>query len=136
MSTSEPAPQSKVLTWIGRVISTLPVLMLVMSATMKFAKPPMVIEGLGKLGFPESVLLGLGITELASTVLYVIPQTSVLGAILLTGYLGGATAAHVRVEDPVTTFMTPVILGVLVWLGLYLRDRRISALIPFRSPRS
>ncbi len=131
MSTNTPAPStSKALVWTGRVISALPVLMLVMSGVMKIAKPEMVVKGFAELGFPDSIAQGLGVTELVCTILYVIPQTSVLGAILLTGYLGGATAAHVRLGQP---FMPPVIFGVLVWLGLYLRDRRISALIPFRS---
>ena len=129
-TTSEPKPASKVLFWVGCVISALPVLMLTMSAVMKFAKPAPVVEGMAKLGFPDHLLFGLGIVEVCCTVLYIIPQTSVLGAILLTGYLGGATAAHVRIGDP---FIATVVLGVLIWVGLYLRDRRISALIPFRS---
>lgn len=100
-----------------------------MSAVMKLIKPPPVVEGFAHLGFPESLALGLGLLELACAVVYVIPQTSVLGAILLTGYLGGATVTHLRVGDP---FLTPVILGMLVWGGLYLRDPRLRALIPLR----
>jgi hypothetical protein len=108
----------------------LPVLMLLMSAGMKFAKGPEVMEGMAKFGYPESTILGIGIAEVACTVLYVIPRTSVFGAILLTGYLGGATATHVRVGDP--AFISAVITGVLVWLGLYLRDPRVRALVPLR----
>jgi hypothetical protein len=129
-STSESPPVSKAMFWSGWIVSILPCLMLFMSATMKFLKPPEVVQGVGKLGFPESTLLGLGIIEVVSTVLYLIPQTSVLGAILLTGYLGGATCAHLRVGE---NFAFPVILGVVVWLGLFLRDPRIRALIPFRT---
>jgi hypothetical protein len=132
MSTEPAVPTARpsmALIWVGRVLSALPVLMLVMSAVMKFMKPTEVVEGFTKLGYSDSLAVPLGIVELACTALYVIPQTSVLGAILLTGYLGGATATHVRVGDP---FVGPVIIGVVVWLGLYLRDARLRALIPFR----
>ena len=128
-SVIQSAPVSKKALWAGRVLSTLPVLMLLMSATMKFLKPPPVVEGFAHLGLPEALAIGLGILELACAAVYVIPQTCVLGAILLTGYLGGATLAHLRVGDP---FWTPVILGALVWGGLFLRDPRLRALIPLR----
>lgn len=129
---SEPqtAPVSQKMLWAGRIVSSLPVLMLIMSAAMKFTKRADVVEGFAHLGYPESLALGLGIVELACTVIYVIPQTSVLGAILLTGYLGGATATHVRIGEP---FFIPIVLGMLVWGGLYLRDPRLRALIPLRS---
>jgi hypothetical protein len=130
MSTApEPVKSSKVLIWTGRIISALPVAMLLMSATMKFLKPPEVIKGFADLGYPESLAFGLGVTEVICTTLYIIPMTSVLGAILLTGYLGGAISAHARVGD---NFAIVVVLGVLVWLGLFLRDGRIRALIPFK----
>jgi hypothetical protein len=87
------------LVWAGRVISALPVLALTMSAVMKFMKPPEVIEGFVKLGWSENLAFGLGILELACVVIYAIPQTAVLGAILTTGYLGGAIATHVRIND-------------------------------------
>jgi hypothetical protein len=103
--------------------------MLLLSAGFKFAKPQMVLDGFRTMGWPERLALALGIVELACTVLYVIPRTSVLGAVLLTGYLGGATATHVRIGDP---FYTTVGLGVLVWLGLYLREPRLRALLPLR----
>ena len=127
-STEVSTPPPKVLTWVGWILSILPSLMLVMSGVMKFVKPPGFTEGLAKIGFPESVVNGLGFVELASVLLYLIPQTSVLGAILLTGYLGGATAAHVRIHD---NFLAPVIIGMVLWLGLYFRDARIRSLIPF-----
>ena len=107
--------------------------MLLMSGVMKFLKPTEVVEGFAKLGWPDNLAQGLGVVELVCTALYVIPRTSVLGAILLTGYLGGAIATHVRIGDP---FLVPVILGVVLWLGLYLRDARLRALIPLRSSAS
>lgn len=114
--------------WAGRILSALPVLMLVFSAVLKFMKPASVVEGFARYGYPEDLIRILGILELLSSVIYVIPRTSVLGAILMTGYLGGAIATNVRVGDP--SFFIPVLLGVLVWGGLYLRDGRLSALIP------
>ncbi len=128
-SGTQSAAASKKILWAGRVVSALPVLMLLMSAGMKFAKGPEVVDGLAKFGYPESAVLGIGIAELACTIIYVIPRTSVLGAILLVGYLGGATATHVRIGD---MFLAPIIAGVLVWAGLYLRDPRVRALVPLR----
>lgn len=126
------APESKKMLWAGRVVSTLPVLMLLMSGVMKFVKPKEVIEGFAKLGWNESYAFGLGILELTCVAIYLIPNTAVLGAILLTGYLGGAIATHVRLGD-FNDIVAPVIAGILVWLGLFLRDARIRALIPLRS---
>ena len=98
---------------------------------MKLMKPAAVVQGFAHFGYPESLALCIGILELACAVLYVIPRTSVLGAILLTGYLGGETATHVRIGEAL--FIIPVILGVLVWGGLFLRDDRLRALIPLRT---
>jgi len=119
--------------WAGRIISALPALFLLVDGAMKLVKPPIVVESTIQLGYSESVILGLGIVLIASTILYLIPRTSVLGAILLTGYLGGATATHVRVGGPLFSIVFPVIFGALIWLGLYLRDDRLRALIPLRS---
>lgn len=127
----QAAPVSKKMLWAGRILSAVPVLMLLFSSTLKFVKPPSAVEGMIRLGYPESLALGIGILELLCTVLYVIPRTSILGAILLTAYLGGATATHVRIGDPL--FFLPVVLGVLVWGGLFLRDTRLRALLPLRS---
>jgi hypothetical protein len=129
VSAVQTAPVSKTALWTGRIMSALPVLMLLMSAVMKFLKPPPVVEGFAHLGLPESLAIGLGVLELACTVVYVIPRTAVLGAILLTGYLGGAILTHLRVGDQ---FIGPILFGVLIWGGLYLRDRRLRALIPLR----
>jgi hypothetical protein len=115
--------------WTGRIISALAVLALLMSAGMKFAKPPEVVEGFTHLGLPERLATPIGTIEAVCTLIYAIPYTAGLGAILLTGYLGGATLAHLRVGDP---WISPVILGVLVWAGLFLRDGRLRRLIPIR----
>jgi hypothetical protein len=117
--------------WAGRIISALPVLLLVFSAVMKLLKPAPVVQGFARYGYPESQILLIGILELSCSIIYAIPRTSVLGAILLTGYLGGATATNVRVGDP--SFYATVTLGIFVWLGLYLRDARLHALLPLRS---
>ena len=128
-STTQPAPISKKMLWAGRILSALPVLTFLFSASMKLMKPHGLEEGFAHLGYPVSLALALAILEIACTAIYVIPRTSILGAILLTGYLGGATATHVRVGDP---FFAPVVVGVLVWGGLFLRDPRLRALIPLR----
>ena len=120
---------TKGMIWTGRVISGLLALFLLFDAAMKIVKAAPVLEASAKLGWPENVAVGIGIALLGSTVLYLIPQTSILGAILLTGYLGGATATHVRVGQP---FYFPIVFGVLVWLGIYLREARVRALVPIR----
>ena len=130
---TQNAPISKKILWTGRIISALPVLFLLMDGVMKLFKPRVVVEATVQLGYPESVIVGLGIVLLTCTVLYLIPTTSVLGAILLTGYLGGAVATHVRVGQGLFPVLFPVIVGVLIWLGLYLRDDRVRTLIPLRS---
>jgi hypothetical protein len=124
------APVSKMALWSGRIISALVALMMVMSGVMKLVKPPFVEESFVHLGYDDSVALGLGIVEVGCALVYLIPRTSVLGAILLTGYLGGATATHLRIGEP---YFFPILLGVLAWLGLFLRDVRLRALIPLRS---
>ena len=130
-SPASPSPNPTWMVWTGRVVSALPVLALLMSGAFKFMKPnEEMVKGLDHIGWKADQLSTLGIVEIACTILYVIPQTSVLGAILLTGYLGGATATHVRVGDP---WFAPVIIGVLVWLGLFLRDARLRAILPLRS---
>lgn len=121
---------SKAMYWGGWVATALPVLMLTMSAMMKLTKSTVAVEGLAHFGFNPNVLIPLGITEIVCTILYLIPQTAVLGAILLTGYLGGATVTHVRAGEP---FIIPVIVGMIVWLGLFLRDPRLRALVPWRT---
>ncbi|MEO6390553.1 MAG: DoxX family protein [Pyrinomonadaceae bacterium] len=120
--------------WAGFVVSALPALFLLMDAVMKLIQPPLVVTATTELGYPATVILPLGIVLLVCTLLYLIPRTSVLGAILLVGYLGGAVATNYRLSKPLfTQVLFPVYLGILLWLGLYLRDRRLRDLVPFRT---
>jgi len=116
--------------WAGRILSALPVLLFVFSGMFSLLKPAAALQEFVHYGYPEGAMLGVTIVELVCALVYVIPRTAVLGAILLTGYLGGATATHLRVGEP---FFLPIIVGVVVWLGLFLRDARLRALVPLRS---
>jgi hypothetical protein len=129
-SAASAVPTSKKMVWIGRVLSALPVLLMLFSAVMKLVKAAPVIQGFPRYGYPESLIVTIGVLELLSCVVYLIPSTAVLGAILMTAYLGGATATNVRVGDP--SYVMTVLLGVFVWGGLFFRDARLRALIPFR----
>jgi DoxX-like family len=115
--------------WAGNIISGLGVLFMLMDGAMHLMAPAPVVEAFHQLGFPLSLAVPLGIVELFCVAVYVFPRTSVLGAVLLTGYLGGAVASHVRVGDPVFPVVFPVIIGILFWGGLYLRDDRLRTLI-------
>jgi hypothetical protein len=117
--------------WTGRVISGLVSLLFAFSGIMKLKGGPELDQGMAHLQLAESMVLPLAILELACVAVYLVPQTAVLGAILLAGYLGGAILTHWRVGDP---FVTQIVLGILVWLGIYLREPRLSALIPLRKP--
>jgi len=133
------APVSKMSPWAGRIMSGLVILFLAFDAVFKFIKPTPapVVEAFAHVGWSTSLAPVLGIILLVSTALYVIPRTSVLGAILLTGYLGGAIATHLRIGDPLFSHVLfPTYLGVLLWGGLYLRDNRLRALLPLRTPPS
>lgn len=110
-------------------MTALPALMLLLSAAMKFSNSASLTRGFVHYGISPGIVFSLGLTELACTILYLIPGTSVLGAILLTGYLGGATFTTLRVGE---SFFAPILLGVFLWGGLFLRDPRLRALIPFR----
>ena len=125
------ATASSKVVWTGRVISVLVSLGFLMSAGMKFIGGPELAKGLGHLGLPDSMITPLAILELTVVVIYLIPQTAVLGAILLTGYIGGAICTHWRVGDP---FVVHIVLGLLVWLGVYLREPRLKPLLPIRTP--
>ena len=121
--------------WTGRILSGLVVLFLLVDAGYKLIRPlpAPAVEAFGKLGYPVEFAAGLGILLLSYVALYLIPRTSVLGAILLTGYLGGAVSSHVRVGDPwFSHALFPVYIGLFIWGGLYLRDQRLRALIPLR----
>ena len=119
---------------IGWVLSGLMIAFLVVDAAMKLLALPNVLEAQAPLGFAGAATArGLGVLLLACTLLYAAPRTAVLGAILLTGYLGGSVAVHLRVGDPLFThILFGVYLGLLLWLGLYLRDERVRALVPLR----
>ncbi len=125
-------PISKKTLWVSYIISGLPALFLLVDGVMKLFKPSFVVEATVALGYPESVIIPLGIVLTVCTIIYLIPQTAVLGAILLTGYLGGAVATHVRVGDAWFNIFFPAILGALLWLGIYLRDKRLRTLVPLR----
>jgi len=118
---------SKTRRWTGRVIGAWLVLFLAFDGAVKALKMTVAVEGTTRLGYPEHVIVSLGIIELICLMAYFVPRTSVLGAVLLTGYLGGATATQVRVEDP--WFLLPVAVGALVWLSLWLRNPRIGSLL-------
>jgi hypothetical protein len=123
---------SRAIVWVSLVISALVSLLFAMSAFMKLRGGTEVVEGMTHLGLPESLIMPLAILEISCVVIYVIPATSVLGAILLTGYIGGAILAHLRVGDP---FFMQIAIGIFIWLGLYLRENRLKALIPLRTPQ-
>ncbi len=122
--------------WTGNILGGLAVVFLAFDATIKLLQAPEAVEGTTQLGYPGSVLFGLGLVQLACLVLYLIPRTSVLGAIMWTGYLGGAIATHVRVENPLFSHVLfPVYVALLLWAALWLRDTRVRALVPItRAP--
>jgi hypothetical protein len=132
-SDTQTAPVSKKALWTGRIISALPALFLLLDGVMKLLKPAPVVDATVRLGYHESVIVPLGIVLIVCTVIYMIPRTSILGAILLTGYLGGAVATHVRVGEGLFPVFFPIVFGVLLWGGLWLRDERLRAFIPLRS---
>ena len=132
-SGAQTVPVSKKRLWIGRIISAVPALFLLVDGTMKLAKPEVVVKTTVELGYAETVIVSLGVVLLACTILYLIPRTAVLGAILLTGYLGGAVATQVRAGQGLFEILFPVVLGVLLWGGLVLRDDRLRTFIPLRN---
>src|SRR5215467_2933913 len=129
-SDTQTVPISKKRLWAGRIISALPALFLLVDGALKLVKPQVVVKTTVELGYTESVILPLGIVLLFCTILYLIPQTAVLGAVLLTGYLGGAVATQVRAGQGPFEILFPVVFGALLWGGLYLRNDRLRALVP------
>lgn len=132
MSVPVESPEvSRKQVWTGRVLSTLAVLFLLFDAIGKLLRPAAVVEGTVALGWPAGMIVPLGIIQLVCLALYLIPRTSVLGAILWTGYLGGAVATHVRLGQPLFSHsLFPTYIAALLWLGLWLRDRRLRTLLP------
>ena len=115
--------------WAGRILSALAVLFLTWDGVIKLVTIAPVVEAFARLGYPVSLAVGIGALEIACVAVYVVPRTSLLGAVLLTGYLGGAIATHVRVQDPFFTHVVfPIYVAALIWIGLLLRDARVRAL--------
>jgi DoxX-like family len=126
---------NKTTLWIGRILTGLTGFFLFTGGiNMIFIRSADLREAMTKFGYPESALTGMGIAVLISALLYLIPQTAILGAVLLTGYLGGAVSTHVRAADGMA--FAPVIFGGLVWLGIFLREPRLRALLPLVQPRA
>jgi hypothetical protein len=131
MRSGQNGTVSRAALWTGRVLSTLVSLFLLFDAGLKIARARAAVEGTVKLGYSPSVIVPIGITLLICTILYAIPRTSVLGAVLITGYLGGAVATNVRAGLPLAGYVLfPVYVGVLAWLGLYLRNTQVRRTLP------
>ena len=129
-ATESSAPRPMAAVWAGRIISGLVVLAMLAAAFMNLSGNAEAVKGAVELGYPEASLFGIGVALLVSTIVYAIPQTSVLGAILLTGYLGGAVATHIRAGEGWATTVPAFVFGGLVWLGLLLRNRTVRELLP------
>lgn len=128
--TSTPDSSSRRSLWAGRVLSGLVTAFLLFDAGIKVSRHPMAIQGTTQLGYPAGVILGLGLVQLACLALYLAPRTAVLGAVLWTGYLGGAIATHVRVESPLFSHVLfPTYVAAMLWGGLYLRDARVRGML-------
>ncbi|HEY6253771.1 MAG TPA: DoxX family protein [Candidatus Angelobacter sp.] len=131
LKTQPTADVSRKMLWAGRIISALPALGILFGSIVKLIKAPAVVQGFAKAGFPEHLVIVVGIIEFLCVVIYLIPRTAVLGAILMIGLMGGATATNVRVGDP--SMIITLLFGILVWAGLFLRKAELRALIPLRS---
>ena len=125
--------QKRWITWIGWVVSLWPAFVVVSSATWKLTRNAWYVAEFARIGWPESALNLLAFLQLGSLVLFLIPRTAVLGAILLTGYLGGAIATYVRIGEPYPV-LVPLSTSMIAWAGLYLREQRLRSLIPLRRP--
>jgi DoxX-like family len=127
---TETIQTSKGKLWAGRILSAIPVLILILAGSMKLTRSAGVLQGIAEAGFSTRLAVPIGLLELACTLIYLIPRTSILGAILMTGFLGGATVTEVRVGNP--SYFVTVLLGMMVWGGLYFRESRLRELIPLR----
>ena len=128
-SATQAAPVSKGVRWAGIIISALVSILFLMGPAFVFINPAAAAKGTEHMGYPPSANLLIPILEIVCAILYIIPQTSVLGAVLLTGYLGGATASHIRIGEPP---IAPLVVAAFVWLAIYLREPRLRALLPLR----
>ena len=131
-SQAQTVTSSKPMLWTGRILSALAILFLTFDSVIKVLTLPPAVESTTQLGYAASLLLGLGLLELLCLVLYIIPRTAVLGAIVMTGYLGGAIATHIRAGSPLFSVVFPVIIGLLLWGGLFFRNHQLRALIPLQ----
>jgi DoxX-like protein len=131
--TAQPGSASKARLWTGRILTGLTVLFMLFDAAGKFMMPRQVVEAFARLGFPASLGGAIGIILLVVTILYAIPRTAVLGAILITGFLGGAVAIQMRAGSPLFETIFPALFGLIAWAGIYLRELRLGALLPLRS---
>jgi hypothetical protein len=131
-TSAETTAYSRKRLWTGRALTGLSGAFFVFDGGMKLLKPPVVVQATVQMGYPESTIVGIGIVLLACTLLYLIPRTSILGAVLLTGYLGGAVASNVRAEQPVFNIVFPVVFACIGWGGLWLREARLEELLPLK----
>jgi hypothetical protein len=129
MRATEAGEGSRKTIWAGRILTILTALFMLFDGVMKIVKPPQVLEAMVRLAYPLSVLSGIGIALIACTLIYLIPRTSILGAVLLTGYLGGAVASNVRAGSAWFETIFPMLFAALVWGGPVLRDRRLHGLL-------
>jgi hypothetical protein len=129
MRATEAGKDSRKMVWAGRTLAVLTALFMMLDGVMKIVKPPQVLEANVRLGYPLSTLSGIGIALLACTLIYLLPRTSILGAVLLTGYLGGAVASNVRAGSGWFETIFPMLFAALVWCGVGLRDRRLRSLL-------
>ncbi len=132
-ATMQATPISNQSRWTGRALSAISILFLLMDGGVKLFNPPPVVEAMTQLQIPDHLTVGIGALLLICTLIYAIPRTAILGAVLLTGYLGGAMAVQLRIEAPLFSLVFPVLIGALVWGGLYLREPRLRALLPISS---
>ena len=132
-SLTQAGPVSKGRLWTGRITSGLVVLFLLFDSITKVMKVRAVIEASAQLGYPANTIFTIGIILLVCTVFYIIPQTAVLGAILLTGYLGGAVAANLRIGSAMFNTFFPIVFAALAWVGIFLREPRLGTVIPLRN---
>jgi hypothetical protein len=130
MTTTKPQSISGAALWAGRILGALVILFMLFDAGVKVLKLDMAVKGTAQVGYPVSTVVPIGWACLISVILYAVPQTSILGAILLTGYLGGAVATNVRISSPLGFDFLPAIIGALAWAALWLRDERLRAMIP------
>ena len=129
MRTTVDAENSRKMSWAGRTLTVLTALFMLLDGVMKIVKPPQVLQANVRLAYPLSTLSGIGIALIVCTLIYLIPRTSILGAVLLTGYLGGALASNVRAGSGLFETIFPMLFAALVWVGLGLRDRRLRSLL-------